>query len=382
MTVPETRTSPGATGAETPPSAGAGLIGWDVAERVAAKVAKRTPPVADFEFAALASDFEELTAEAETLVTAETGLQSQAGPARARVVDRPAWVHANVASFQRLLRPVTDKLAASMASRRGPGLPGSVSRSVSGAQVGLLLGWMSTRVLGQYDQLLIEEEHPEDQDIVYYVGPNVLSLEKKFGFPPREFRLWLALHEVTHRAQFTGVPWMRDHFLSLVSHTLEGLDPDPKRLLDALRRSADGIRSGRNPLDDGGLVTLLATPEQFEAIQEIGGLMSLLEGHGDITMDRAGADRIPNAPRFAKVLRERRRQGGMAKVVSVLIGLDAKLRQYEQGERFIEAVEDAGGPEMLARVWTAPRWLPTWPEIRQPDRWIARAVAPAGVAQA
>jgi coenzyme F420 biosynthesis associated uncharacterized protein len=380
VTVPATGAGAGAPDAQSRPAAGPGLIGWDVAERVAARVGKRTPPIPAFELAALASDFEELTAEAEALVTAETGLRSLAGPARARVVDRAIWVHANVASFQRLLRPVTDKLAASLAARRGPALPLSVSRTVSGAQVGLLLGWMSTRVLGQYDQLIIEEEHPEDQDIVYYVGPNVLALEKKFGFPPREFRLWLALHELTHRAQFTGVPWMREHFLSLVSHTLEGLDPDPKRLLDALRRSAEGIRSGRNPLDDGGLVTLLATPEQFEAIQEIGGLMSLLEGHGDITMDRAGADRIPNAPRFAKALRERRRQGGMTKVLSVLIGLDAKLRQYEQGERFIEAVEKAGGPEMLARVWTGPQWLPSWPEIRQPDRWIARAVAPAGLA--
>ncbi|MDQ6839408.1 MAG: zinc-dependent metalloprotease, partial [Actinomycetota bacterium] len=355
MTVPEVTNKVG-PGSKASPSAGAGLIGWDVAERVAAKVARRTAPAAHFDMVALAADFDELTAQAEELVTAETGLKSLAGPARARVVDRPAWVHANVASFQRLLRPVTDKLAVSLAERRGPGLPISVSRSVSGAQVGLLLGWMSTRVLGQYDQLLIEEEHPEDQDIVYYVGPNVLSLEKKFGFPPREFRLWLALHELTHRAQFTGVPWMREHFLSLVSHTLDGLDPDPKRLLEALRRSASGIRAGRNPLDDGGLLTLLASPEQFAAIQEIGGLMSLLEGHGDITMDRAGAQRIPNAARFAKALRERRRQRGMTKVISVVMGLDAKLRQYEQGERFIEAVEDAGGPEMLARVWTGPQW--------------------------
>ena len=92
---------------------------------------------------------------------------------------------------------------------------------------------MATRVLGQYDLLIIEDEDPEDQDLVYYVGPNVLALEKRFGFPPREFRLWLALHEVTHRAQFTGVPWLRAHFLSLVNQTLDAVDPDPKRFLDA-----------------------------------------------------------------------------------------------------------------------------------------------------
>ena len=324
-------------------------IAWDVAERLAVRVAQRGYRPLTYEMRALTADFEELTAQAEELVTAETGLRSLTGRARARVVERDDWVRANLASFRRLLRPVTEKLAASLEdpTRMGPvplRLPLGVSRNVGGAQVGLLLGWLSTRVLGQYDLLLIEDDHPEDQDLVYYVGPNILSLERRFGFPPREFRLWIALHEVTHRAQFTGVPWMRPHFLSLVSSTLDGVDPDPKRLIDALRRSADSIRAGRNPLDDGGLLSLLATPEQFDAIQEIGGLMSLLEGHGDVTMDRAGADRVPHADRFSNILRERRRQQGVAKLVSSLIGLDAKMRQYEQGERFIASVEKAGGP--------------------------------------
>ena len=110
--------------------------------------------------------------------------------------------------------------------------------------------------------------------------------------------------------QFTGMPWMRDHFLGLVESTLAGVDPDPRLFLEALRRSLDQVREGRNPFDDGGLLGMLAGPEQYEAIQKVGGLMSLLEGHGDVTMDRAGADRIPSADRFGRVLRERRRQRG------------------------------------------------------------------------
>jgi coenzyme F420 biosynthesis associated uncharacterized protein len=352
------------------------LISWETATDVATRVARHRETMTPYERQLLEVEFNELTAEAEGLVTAETGLRSLAGRARARVADRPQWVQANVASFQRLLRPVTDKVGAQM-DRNGAWtlLPASLSRQITGAQIGLLLGWMSTRVLGQYDQLLIEDESPEEQDIVYYVGPNVLSVERRYGFPSREFRLWLALHEVTHRAQFTGVPWMRDHFLGLVERTLAGVDPDPRVFLAALRRSLDEIRAGRNPLEEGGLLTLIAGPEQHAAIQEIGGLMSLLEGHGDITMDRAGADRIPNAPWFGQVLKERRRQRGLAKVVSVLVGLDAKMQQYEQGERFIEAVEQAGGPDLLAKVWDGPEWLPTWSEIRAPETWIARAGA-------
>jgi coenzyme F420 biosynthesis associated uncharacterized protein len=357
----------------------ADLISWDTAVQVAAKVARRQPPLDTRQRRSLEDDFQELTAQAEELVAAETGLRSLTGAARARVVDREEWVKVNVSSFQRLLRPVTDKLAARLEKGGGWGnvLPARASRTLTGAEVGLVLGWMSTRVLGQYDQLLIEDEYPEDQDIVYYVGPNIASVERRYGFPRREFRLWLALHEVTHRAQFTGVPWMRGHFLSLVERTMAGIEPDAKQLLQGLRRSVDSVRSGHNPLEEGGLIALVASPEQYEAIQEIGGLMSLLEGHGDITMDRAGAERIPHAARFSQVLRERRQQRGLSKVLSVLIGLDAKLRQYEQGERFIEAVERAGGSGLLSKVWEAPSWLPNWSEIRTPDEWITRVRAAA-----
>jgi coenzyme F420 biosynthesis associated uncharacterized protein len=357
-------------------------VAWDLAERVATRVAGKEPLADSYLYATLQPDFEELTQQAEELVEAETGLRSLVGPARARVTDRAGWVKANIASFQRLLRPVTSKLEAALEHQPAIGpvkIPvATVGRSMAGTQVGLLLGWMSTRVLGQYDQLLIEDEHPEDQDIVYYVGPNILALEKRFAFPPREFRLWLALHEVTHRMQFTGIPWMRPYFLSLIESTLAGVDPDPRRFLEALRRSVEQMRTGRNPLEDGGLLTLLAGPEQYEAIQKVGGLMSLLEGHGDITMDRAGADRIPSAERFSRVLRQRRQQRGAMKVITTLIGLDAKLRQYEEGERFIEVVEAAGGRDLLDRVWEGPERLPTLPEIRAPELWIARIRGDAG----
>src|SRR5262249_17740686 len=149
---------------------------------------------------------------------------------------------------------------------------------------------------------------------------------------------------------FTGVPWMRGHFLGLVDRSLSAVDPDPKRFLAALKRAADEVKAGRNPLDEGGLVTLLASPEQKGAIDEIQALMSLLEGHGDVTMAGAGAGLIPEAARFSGALRERRTAiGPSTRQLQRLIGLEAKLRQYERGERFIAAVEAEGGPELFNR---------------------------------
>ncbi len=345
------------------------VIAWDLAERVAVRVCGREPFADSYHYDTLVPDFAELTVEAEQRVAATTGLVSAAGPARARVTDRPGWIAANLASFQRLLRPLTDRLE----ERMGSSPLNPLTQRVTGAEIGAMLGWMSTRVLGQYDLLVAEDEDPDSQDLVYYVGPNVLALEKRFAFPPREFRLWLALHEVTHRAQFTGIPWLRTHYLGLVDEVLGAVDPDPKRFMVAFGRVLEDLKAGRKPLDDGGLAAVLAAPEQREALDRIAGLMSLLEGHGDVTMDRAGADQIPSAARFGRVLRQRRRQSnGMVRLLQRLVGLEAKLAQYEQGEKFIAAVEKVGGPSALDAVWEDPARLPTLAEIRDPDGWLAR----------
>jgi coenzyme F420 biosynthesis associated uncharacterized protein len=346
-----------------------GAVDWDLAERVAVRVSGREPFAASYHYDSLEPDFTEFTEQAEELVAETTGLRSLAGPARARVTDRAGWIRANIASFQRLLRPLIEKFEERMTN----GAMSPITRKAAGAELGAMLGWMSTRVLGQYDLLIIEEENPADQDLVYYVGPNVLSLEKLFAFPPREFRLWLALHEVTHRAQFTGVPWMRQHFLGLVEQSIQAVDPDPKRFIAALERVADSVRHGKNPLHDGGIIALVASPEQKDVLDQIGGMMSLLEGHGDVTMDRAGEGIIPSAERFGRVLRQRRQSTvGLAKLLQQLIGLEAKMNQYEQGEKFIAAVERAGGTALLDHAWERAENLPSIYEIRDPSLWIAR----------
>ena len=357
-------------------------MSWDVAQRVATWVGSRGsllgPPGAGVLDAAtmaqLEADFSEATARAETLVIEATGLHPATGAAGALVVDRADWVRNNLSSFRRLLEPVLEQL--DTAGLRGPFA--GAARSATGAQLGLVLGWMATRVLGQYDLLLAEGE--DTGGVVSYVGPNVVALERRHGFPAKQFRLWIALHEVTHRCQFTGVPWLRPHFLSLVDQVMSGMAPDPKRFAEALRRAAAAVRAGQNPLQEAGVLGLVAPPEQLEVIGRIQSLMSLLEGHGDITMDRAGADAVPDAAWFSRVLRERRRRASLpSRLLQQLVGIEAKLRQYEMGERFIRAVEASGGPALLARVWEGPEMLPTMDEIRHPETWVAR-IGPARLA--
>ena len=359
------------------------LVDWELARRIAHKVADRRPLPPNYNHRSMERDFAAHTAVAEELVAAETGLVSLNGPARGKVTTRAGWIDANIKSFQRLLKPLADRLAGD----GGDGGGGDTSNSnkfsarmmqkFAALEVGAMLGWMSTRVLGQYDLLVIEnEEAPleeDGQDVVYYVAPNIAALEWRHGFPPDEFRLWIALHEVTHRAQFTGVAWLREHFLSLVDQSLNSVSTDPKAFGTAMSQIAAARREGRNPFAEGGIAVLVASPEQREVLDQIMGMMSLLEGHGDVTMDRAGAEHLSEIPRFRSVISHRRSQvGPLAKLMRQMMGIEAKMNQYAAGERFIAAVEEAGGTEFLDKAWEGPECLPSMAEIRDPSLWIDR----------
>lgn len=352
-------------------------IDWRRAEQIAVRVAARaSSPTATADPRWL----EDRAAQAEDRVEAETGLRSASGRPQIQLIDRPTWIRANIASFQRLFQPLfdtwqerTEQKAAAAGKPAKPlnGVALSATRQFAGAEVGLLLGWMSTRVLGQYDVLL---DRGTADDAVYLVGPNLAGLEAKHGFDADQFRTWVLVHELTHRAQFTGVPWMRPYFVGLVDESLRLANPDPVALLVALKAGIKSPADARARIRENGVIGLIAGDEQRAVLGRIGGLMSLLEGHGDVTMDRAAADIVPDAAHFSQVLRERRRNvTPFAKIVQRLIGLEAKMNQYAAGERFIAALESHGGPRVVDRCWESHESLPTLEEIRDPGRWLARA---------
>lgn len=339
-------------------------IDWVRAERVAIAIAARHHASGAHHVSAAGMA---PTIDIEDAIEAVTGLRPAHGTAQVRFVDRPEWIRANLDSFRVMLAPLLNRWAdRSATSRTGAAL----ARQVAGTELGALLGWMSTRVLGQYDTLL---GRPPDDDAVYLVAPNLAGLESRYGFEPAEFRTWVLLHELTHRAQFTGVPWMRDHFAGLVTRSLAFADPDPGALVDSLRVALRNRREAASQVRDGGVLGLLASPEQRAVMAQIGGLMSLLEGHGDITMTRAAGPMAPSAPRFERILRERRRTANpLSKVVMRLTGVEAKLNQYAAGARFIESVEQVGGPRVVDRCWESAASLPTLDEVRAPQRWLQR----------
>jgi coenzyme F420 biosynthesis associated uncharacterized protein len=337
-------------------------IDWRLAEKVAARLSKSAVLEDTYHFRHFGRQAQSLVERAAELAALETRLEWRGAPDVA-VVTRTEWTKANLAGFGRLLAPAEERLA-------GAGLGRRITSRVVGVEVGALVGILARRVLGQYE-LVLPSGKGGNGDTVLFVGANVLEMERRNEFRPDEFRFWVALHECTHRLQFTGVPWLRGYFLGLVEELVEVSIPEPgrvQRIRDDMRIAA---REGRPLIDERGLMGLLATPEQRDLIDRVQALMSLLEGHGHVVMDRIGARVLVTQDRMSRVLKMRRQDPRMAAFLR-LTGLEMKMKQYEQGERFILAVERQAGFEALDAAWRGPDHLPTLGEIRNPERWLVR----------
>lgn len=339
------------------------LIDFALASRVCAKTLERVVPLPRDVTRRLEEESVAVTDVAYQRVSAQTGLVAPGGPPRAIVFDRLSWAQGNIASLSELLGRIDQP------QQSRSGLTGSITRASSGVEIGLMLAWLSRRVLGQFDMVTGDA----GREGIYYVGPNIYNLELRYGFAPSEFRLWIALHEVTHYLQFDAVPWMRGYFLDLVSRaTVLGVS-NTETFSEARARVVEVVRRGENPLMEGGVAALLAGTKLYETLREAQALMSLLEGHAEYVMSVTAPELIPGAGRFARVLRERRTQGSLAtKFFQQALGFEAKLRQYREGHAFIEEIVTVGGDDLLALVFKSRDLLPSIDEIREPSRWIAR----------
>ena len=244
-----------------------------------------------------------------------------------------------------------------------------MGRRVTGAEVGGLLGFLAGKVLGQFDPF------HEPSGRLLLVAPNIVHTERELGVDPHDFRLWVCLHEETHRVQFTAVPWMRDHIHSLVEELAATMD-SRELVEDGLGRVVEALRARRS--GDGGtgsVMELLSTPAQREILDKVTGVMSLLEGHADVVMDGVGPTVIPTVAEIRRQFTERRKGvGTLDRLLRRLLGLEAKMAQYRDGAAFVRHVVDKVGMEEFNAVFAGPGNLPTKAEIGDPAAWVARVL--------
>ncbi|TQK73195.1 MULTISPECIES: zinc-dependent metalloprotease [unclassified Nocardioides] len=339
------------------------MIDWGLAVALGSRLAGDGPVVSRAEADEAVAELRAGAHRSTGLVREFTGLDAPQGTAPILVVDRPGWVQANAEGFEVATRPMIEKIAA---SKPPSGIGLKVGAKVTGAEVGGLLGFLAGKVLGQFDPF--HEPHGR----LLLVAPNIVHVERELDVDPQDFRLWVCLHEETHRVQFTAVPWMREHLFSEIRAISDTVEP-ASFLEGGLERITEAIKAGRN---GGSIVEMFSTPEQLEVIDRVTGMMSLLEGHADVVMDDVGPTVIPSVAQIRKKFTKRRQGvGALDRVLRRLLGLEAKMAQYRDGAHFVRSVVDRVGMEEFNAVWAGPENLPSKAELSDPDGWVKRVLA-------
>ena len=370
----------------------ADMVDWGLAVSTATRLARSGPEVSREEAGKAVAELRRHAASSEHHVREFTGMGSPSGGTPVLVVDRPGWIKANVAGFRTIITPLTERMQARRADIPGSAALGVVGGKVTGLEVGMLLAFMSSRVLGQYetfapaeipaDLSTLDEEHPTPPGRLLLVAPNIVQVERELEVDPHDFRLWVCLHEETHRTQFTAVPWLRDHIEGEIQTFLAETDVDPATLMERLREAIGSLPGGWPGSDGegdggsgvGGLMDVVQSPAQRAVLGRLTAVMSLLEGHADVVMDGVGPQVVPSVEEIREKFQQRRAKGAgrMDQLLRRLLGLDAKLRQYQDGAVFVRGVVDAVGMAGFNRIWTSPNTLPTKEEIHDPAAWVAR----------
>ena len=363
------------------------MIDWDVAISTGTKWARPGPQVSLAEARRTVSELRDLAGAVQQPVHEVTGMSaaSDGSIGRIAVVDRPGWIRANVDGFRVVLEPLVEQLR-----ERAPGKSGSPSANgvmtavgsrVTGIQTGLILAYLSSRVLGQYELFLPPETSPTSSGQsgrLTLVAPNIVMVERELEVDPHDFRRWVCLHEETHRLQFTAVSWLRDYVQSQMTEFLLASELDPAAILQRIRSAADAAVGAVRGGDGGSLIDAVATPLQREIMGRLTSVMTLVEGHGDYVMDAVGPRVVPSVEQIRERFNSRRgSQGRVEQAIRRVLGIDLKMKQYAEGSRFVKAVVDEVGMQDFNKVWTSPETLPTREEFAEPHKWVERVVGPA-----
>src|SRR3954452_4250188 len=348
------------------------LVDWRVATATATALVPPAPGVPLEQAVATVEDLRGLAAEADRHVRSFTLLDPPVDASAGAVVDRPGWIRSDLEGFRSLLDPMLETLAANRKVTLGP-VVGAIGPRATGAEVGALLAYLATRVLGQFELLGPSPDESGVAGRLTLVAPNIVSTEQALRVDPHDFRLWVCLHEVTHRTQFGAAPWLHAHVRELLRSYLTASDLGPAAVLARLRGSLVSVGDVVRGRSDLSLLELVQTPEQRAVLDRVTGLMSLLEDHADVVMDGVGPEVVPSVAAIRVRFEGRRRSGNpVERMLRRLFGIEMKMKQYAEGAAFVRSVVDEVGMSGLNRVWDAPELLPDAAEIRDPARWLAR----------
>jgi coenzyme F420 biosynthesis associated uncharacterized protein len=343
-------------------------VDWEFAATVGTKLTRPEPPATDYTRRQAVEQLSESARKAELPVREVTGLNEGAAVSEARVIDRNDWVRAATESMRVMTGGNTDGAGKSS---------GFLTGRITGVQTGAVLAFISSGILGQYDPFA------SNGGELLLVYPNVIAVERQLRVSPADFRLWVCLHEVTHRVQFKANPWLAEHMARCLAVLTDDGDQDPAQVVDRLFALVRSRRNGTEndppePNSEGvlGILRAIQSVPQRKALDQLLVLGTLLEGHADHVMDAVGPAVVPSVATIRRRFNERRehKQPPLQRVLRTLLGFDAKLSQYTRGKAFVDHVVAGVGMARFNTVWSSPETLPLPSEVDEPQRWIDRVL--------
>lgn len=354
------------------------LIDWEQSRGIATTM-NRGQALTAPEREALNQQYRRLVERCVPVVAAYTGDTLPFSGERTFAFDRVDWVNANIDAFRMLFAPIESLYHEEGGSKSiAAVLLGGLNRRVISAEIGLLLGYLAKRVLGQYDLALLGRE-PITNGKLYYVEPNIRAVERNLSLPRDEFRMWLALHETTHAFEFESHPWVRGHFNSLLTSYMDILKEDAEQLKQGIRGLKVFVQRARSSESNAdSWIEAVMTPEQRKLFSQMQALMCVVEGYSNHVMNVVGRDLLPSYDEIARKFAQRQRERSASEqLFARLTGLDVKMEQYRLGEAFVDHVVERRGLEAIKQMWSGPEALPSMAEIREPSRWLSRMAATA-----
>ncbi|HSH81959.1 MAG TPA: zinc-dependent metalloprotease [Herpetosiphonaceae bacterium] len=345
------------------------LIDWNLVRRVSMRAARSNEAPVHNRVEAQA-EYTDMVRRSEPLIARYLGVDLPNPVERIRVVDRAEWLEANIFNFSGLFRFIEDIYREHASVRTvGGAVASGVNQRLMSIQVGVLLGVLARKVLGQYDLSLLAPE--PTAGALYFVEPNIGRVQNMLGLNAHDFRLWIALHETTHAYEFEAYPWVRDHFNSLLQRYFDQLNHQLQSLKGGLgallQRIIENWGKGQHWME------MVLTPDQRKVFVEMQALMSLVEGYSNHIMNAIGKEILPNFEEIERRIEERKAgRPVLEQLFNRITGMDLKLAQYAEGQKFVDTVVDKRGVAYANRAWQRAENLPTLDEIRNPDRWIAR----------
>jgi coenzyme F420 biosynthesis associated uncharacterized protein len=353
------------------PSTDQRLIDWEHARSIAINM-NRAANLTSAERQRLDTYYGDLVSKAIPVVEAYIGTPLPASAVTTHAFDRVDWINANIDAFRDMLAPF-EELARDESNKNAVSqVMAGVNRRVVSFEVGILLGYLSRRVLGQYDIALLGREQI-DGGKLYYVEPNIRHIESSLDLPAEDFRMWLALHETTHVFEFEGFPWVRPYFNGMLEEYFGYLKEDAALLGQGLKNLKIFVERARSGDANSSWIEHLMNEQQRELFNRMQTMMSVIEGYSNHVMNAVGRELLADYEPISRKFEYRQSHRSQAELLfAKLTGLDVKMEQYRLGEQFIDAIAGRRGHSFAVRVWEGPEMLPSPDELRNPERWIQR----------